>query len=89
MNDSTIINLQSWAYEWIATDKAQDFPSRYQQKSIAIHSILCDGEWRNASAIAKKIKLSRKATSDLLRVLKEPFGIESHKVKGYRMKLLK
>jgi len=89
MNHSTITNLKSWAYEWIATNKAQDFPSRYQQKAIAIRVILCDGEWRNASAIATEIELSRKATSDLLRALKEPFGIESHKVKGYRMKLLK
>jgi len=89
MNDSTIINLKSWAYEWIATNKAQDFPSRYQQKATAIHSILYDGEWRNASEIAKEIELSQKATSDLLRALKEPFGIESHKVTGYRMKLLK
>jgi len=89
MNHSTITNLKSWAYEWIATGKAQDYLSRYQQKAIAIRLILYDGEWRNASAIAKEIELSRKATSDLLRALKEPFGIESHKVKGYRMKLLK
>jgi len=89
MNHSTITNLKSWAYGWIATGKAQDYLSRYQQKAIAIHNLLLDGEWRNASAIATEIKLSQKATSDLLRALKEPFGIESHKVKGYRMKLLK
>ena len=85
MKHSTITNLKSWAIEWISTSKAQDYLSRYQQKAIAIHLLLCDGEWRNASSIAKEIELSQKAASDLLRVLKEPFGIESHKVKGYRL----
>ena len=86
MKHSTITNLKSWAYEWIATNKASDYLSRYQQKAIAIRVILSDGEWHNASAIAKEIKLSSKSTNDLLRVLKEPFGLVSHRAKGYKIK---
>ena len=89
MKTSTRNNLKAWAIEWAITHAAPKYPTQYQQKAIAIHNLLLDGEWRNASDIGRSIGLSDQTTRNLMGVLKEPFGLASNSSKGYRMKLLK
>ena len=89
MKASTRNNLKAWAIEWAITHADPKYPTQYQQKAIAIHNLLLDGEWRNASNIGSSIGLSDRTTRNLMGVLKEPFGLASNSSKGYRMKLLK
>jgi len=85
MNASTRNNLKVWAIAWETTRAAPDYPSQYQQKAIAIHKLLSDGQWHNAKDIAKMIGLSTRTTLDLVQALKEPFGLASHTRLGYMM----
>jgi len=87
MKASTRNNLKAWAIAWETTRIAPDFPSQYQQKAIAVHKLLSDGEWHNAKDIGKVIGLSTGTTLDLVGALKEPFGLASHTRKGYMMEL--
>jgi len=89
MKTSTRNNLKTWAIEWAITHAAPKYPTQYQQKAIAIHNLLLDGEWRNASNIGSLIGLSDRTTRNLMGVLKEPFGIVSDSSKGYMLELLK
>ena len=88
MKTSTRNNLKAWAIEWAITHAAPKYPTQYQQKAIAIHNLLLDGEWRNASNIGSLIGLSDRTTRNLMGVLKEPFGIVSNSSKGYMLELL-
>jgi hypothetical protein len=87
MNASTRNNLKVWAIAWETTRAAPDYPSQYQQKAIAIHKLLSDGNWHNAKDIAKVVGLSTGTTLDLVQALKEPFGLASHTRRGYMMEL--
>ena len=85
MKASTRNNLKVWAIAWESTRAAPDFPSQYQQKAIAIHKLLSDGNWHNAKDISKVIGLSAGTTIDLVGALKEPFGLASQTRRGYMM----
>jgi len=85
MKASTLANVKAWAIAWETTRIAPDFPSQYQQKAIAIHKLLSDGEWHNAKDISKVIGLSTGTTLDLVGALKESFGLASHTRRGYMM----
>jgi hypothetical protein len=87
MNGSTRANLRSWAIAWISTRAAPDFPSRYQQKAIAVHHLLSDGDWHNAKQIGTAIGLCDRSTRNLMGLLKEPFGLASDPRRGYMMEL--
>ena len=86
MKASTRANLKAWAIAWISTRAAPAYLTQYQQKAIAIHNLLSDGEWRNARDIGSAIGLKTCTTRNLLGSLKEPFGLVSHRAKGYKLK---
>ena len=87
MNASTRNSLKAWAIVWESTRAAPDYPSQYQQKAIAIHKLLSDGEWHNAKEIGSDIGLCDRSTRNLVGVLKKPFAIASHTRQGYMMEL--
>jgi hypothetical protein len=85
MKASTRTNLKAWAIAWLKTRTAPEYPTQYQQKAIAIHALLSDGEWHNAKEICKAIGLCDRTTRNLVGALKEPFGLASHTRRGYQM----
>ena len=88
MKATTRANLKAWAIAWFKTRIAPDYPTQYHQKAIAIHHLLSDGEWHNAREIGSAIGLSPRTTRNLLGSLKEPFGLVSHRAKGYKIELI-
>jgi len=88
MKASTRNNLNAWAIEWAKTRVDPEFPTRYQQKSIVIYSLLLDGAWHNAIDIGSLIGLSDRTTRNLMGVLKKPFGIASNSSKGYMLQIV-
>ena len=85
MKASTRVNLKAWAIAWLKTRIAPEYPTQYQQKAIAIHHLLSDGEWHNAKEIGSAIGLCDRTARNLVGVLKEPFAIASHTRQGYMM----
>ena len=85
MKASTRNNLKVWAIAWLKTRIAPEYPTQYQQKAIAIHHLLSDGEWHNAKEIGNAIGLCDRSTRNLVGVLKEPFSFASNTSKGYMM----
>ena len=80
MNRSQINTLTAFATEFAASGyiAPKRILTRPEQQAIAIHTLLSDGEWHTAKAIASRIGVkSTRHVNNIMQALKVPMAIAS------------
>lgn len=75
--------LETWAIAY--RDNPNTLP-RYPMQVLAVqvHSLMCDGQWRTATAIALELNENLHGVRAVLLVIGKHWGYKSHGKKGYR-----
>ena len=86
MRKTDRLKLQTWAIAYASSPDNNPSASPPQALAIKIHTLMSDGKWRTATAIADELSASVYAVRDVMWCIKCAWGYEANKSrsKGYR-----
>ena len=87
MRESDRLILKNWAIAYAKNRNSNPSSKPSQALAIKIHSLMSDGKWRTAKAIASELNQSPYLVRDVMVCIKDLWGYEASKSKtngGYR-----